>query len=129
MTARRGVVGTLVSALVLSGCSASPTVELDDLRERFSAAGGSCSTWSTVSIPGSLAAATCAEGAVLMVFADTIDRADFIKSEIETNALIRGRTHVIVSKDTWLVLDTLASIVRVMPVLGGMISGRNGANP
>jgi len=68
-------------------------------------------------------------GAVLMVFGETADRADFIKSELETNPLIRDRTHIILSKDTWLVLDTLASIVRVMPELGGMISGRNGANP
>lgn len=129
MTARRGVVGVLVSALLLSGCSTTAPVELDDLGARFIEAGGSCSTWSTASESGALAARTCAEGAVLMVFADTVGRADFIKSELETNALIRGRTHVILSNDTWLVLDTLASIVRVMPTLGGMISGRNGANP
>jgi hypothetical protein len=129
MTARRGVVGVLVGALLLSGCSATTPAELDDLRERFVAAGGSCASWSTVSTPGSLAAQTCAEGAVLMVFGDTTDRADFIKSELDTNRRIRDRTHIILSKDTWLVLDTLASIVRVMPALGGMISGRNGANP
>jgi hypothetical protein len=129
MTARRGVWGVLVSALLLSGCSAAPLAELDNLRARFIAADGACSTWSTVSEPGALAARTCAEGAVLMVFEDTVDRADFIKSEIETNPLIRDRTHIILSNDTWLVLDTLASIVRVMPELGGTISGRNGANP
>ena len=129
MTARRVGVGVLVSALVLSGCSATIPVELDDLRERFIEAGGSCASWSEVSAPGSLAAQTCAEGAVLMVFDDTADRADFIKSELDTNSLIRDRTHIILSKDTWLVLDTIASIVQVMPALGGMISGRNGANP
>jgi hypothetical protein len=129
MTARRGVVGVLVGALLLSGCSATTPAELDDLRERFVAAGGSCASWSTVSTPGSLAAQTCAEGAVLMVFGDTTDRADFIKSELDTNPLVRDRTHIILSKDTWLVLDTLVSIVRVMPALGGIISGRNGANP
>lgn len=64
-----------------------------------------------------------------VVFADIADRADFIKSELETNSLLRGRTHVILSTDTWLVLDTLASVVRVMPALGGIISDRNGANP
>jgi ribosomal silencing factor RsfS len=63
------------------------------------------------------------------VFNSTEDRADFIKSELETNEQIRARTHVIVSEDTWLVIDTLAVIVRVMPPMGGMISGRNGANP
>ena len=129
MTARRGVVGVLVSALLLSGCSEATPAELDDLRERFVAAGGSCASWSTVPTAGSLAAQACAEGAVLMVFGDTVDRAEFIKSELETNSLIRDRTHIILSKDTWLVLDTLASIVGVMPALGGMISGRNGANP
>ncbi len=129
MTARRGVVGVLVSALLLSGCSEATPAELDDLRERFVAAGGSCASWSTVPTAGSLAAQACAEGAALMVFEDTADRADFIKSELETNPLIRDRTHIILSKDTWLVLDTLASIVGVMPALGGMISGRNGANP
>jgi len=72
---------------------------------------------------------TCAEGAVLMVFNSTSDRADFIKHELETNQFIRERTHVIVSKDTWLVIDTLAVVVRVWPEMSGMISGRNGANP
>jgi hypothetical protein len=129
MTARRGVVGVLVGALLLAGCSATTPEELDDLRARFIAAGGACSTWSTTTPSGVLAAQTCGEGALLMVFADTVDRADFIKSELETNALIRGRTHIILSRDNWLVLDTIASIVRVMPALGGMISGRNGANP
>lgn len=129
MTVRRGVVGVLAGALLLTGCSATTPAQLDDLRERFIAAGGSCSGWSTVSESAALAARTCDEGAVLMVFADTADRADFIKSELETNPLIRDRTHVILSEDTWLVLDSLASVVRVMPALGGMISGRNGANP
>jgi hypothetical protein len=129
MTARRGVVGVLAFALLLSGCHSATPVELDDLRERFIAAGGICSGWSAVSERGTLAAGTCAEGAVLMVFANTEGRADFIKNEIETNPGIRGRTHIILSADTWLVLDTLASVVRVMPSLGGMISGRNGANP
>jgi hypothetical protein len=72
---------------------------------------------------------TCADGAVLMVFDSTSDRADLIKNELETNRLIRERTHVIVSKDTWLVIDTLAVVVRIWPEMGGMISGRNGANP
>lgn len=129
MTARRGVVGALVSAVLLSGCSDTTSVELDGLRERFVAAGGSCASSSALSAPGSLDAQTCAEGAVLVVFENTADRADFIKTELETNPLIRDRTHIILSKDTWLVLDTIASIVRVMPALGGMISGRNGANP
>ena len=82
MAARRGVVGVLVGGLLLSGCSAATPAELDDLRERFVAAGGSCTSWSTVLTPGAVAAQTCAEGAVLMVFGDTTDRADFIKSDV-----------------------------------------------
>jgi hypothetical protein len=104
-------------------------VQLDNLRERFVAAGGVCSDWGPIDAPLALAAKTCAEGAALVVFESTEDRADFIKSELETNEQIRARTHIIVSKDEWLVIDTLAVIVRVMPPMGGMISGRNGANP
>jgi hypothetical protein len=102
---------------------------LDDLRERLVAAGGECSDWTTLEKPLALDAKTCAEGATLAVFESTEDRADFIKSELETNVQIRARTHIIVSKDEWLIIDTLAVIVRVMPAMGGMISGRNGANP
>lgn len=118
-----------VGVIGLTGCSAKPTVYLDSLRERFVAAGGICSDWGPLDAPLAIGAKTCAEGAALVVFESTEDRADFIKSELETNQQIRARTHVILSNDTWLVLDTLASIVRVMPALGGMISGRNGANP
>jgi hypothetical protein len=113
----------------LTGCSSDSAAQLDDLRERFVAAGGVCSDWAPLGKPLALAAQTCAEGATLVVFNSTEERADFIKSELETNEQIRARTHVIVSEDTWLVIDTLAVIVRVMPPMGGMISGRNGANP
>jgi hypothetical protein len=102
---------------------------LNELRDRFVAAGGVCSSPSTYDEPRALAAETCAEGATLVVFNSTQDRADFIKTELETNEKIRARTHVIVSKDSWLVIDTLAVVVRVWPPLGGMISGRNAANP
>jgi hypothetical protein len=113
----------------LTGCSTESAAQLGDLRERFVEAGGVCSDWAPLGKPLALAAQTCAEGATLVVFNSTEDRADFIKSELETNEQIRARTHVIVSEDTWLVIDTLAVIVRVMPPMGGMISGRNGANP
>lgn len=113
----------------LSGCSADGSVTMSDLRDRFVAAGGTCSTTTPYDEPRALSAATCAEGATLVVFESTQDRADFIKTELETNESIRARTHIIVSKDTWLVIDTLAVVVRVMPAMGGMISGRNGANP
>lgn len=113
----------------ITGCSADSTVQLDDLRVGFVAAGGECSDWAPLEKPLALGAKTCAEGAVLAVFESSEDRADFIKSELETNEQIRARTHIIVSKEEWLIIDTLAVIVRIMPRLGGMISGRNGANP
>ena len=116
-------------AFGLTGCSTNPDAQLDDLRERFVAAGGECSDWTSLKKPLALDAKACAEGAALVVFRSTEDRADFIKSELETNEQIRARTHIIVSKDEWLVIDSLAIIVRVMPAMGGMISGRNGANP
>ena len=116
-------------AFGLAGCSTNPAAQLDDLRERYVAAGGACSEWATIDEPLALGAISCAEGASLIVFESTADRADFIKSEIETNQKIRARTHIMVSKDTWLVIDTISQIVRVMPRIGGMISGRNGANP
>jgi len=117
------------AVLGLTGCSTNPDAQLVDLRERFVEAGGECSDWTTLEKPLALDAKTCVEGAILVVFESTEDRADFIKSELETNEQIRARTHIIVSKDEWLVIDSLADIVRVMPAMGGMISGRNGANP
>ncbi|MDP4586341.1 MAG: hypothetical protein NWS64_03460, partial [Microbacteriaceae bacterium] len=107
MNARCGVVGVIVSALLLSGCSATTPAQLDDLRARFIAAGGTCTDWTLIDEPYAEAAATCAEGSTLVVFTTTQNRADFIKKEIETNDRIRARTHVIVSEDTWLVIDTL----------------------
>ena len=118
-----------LGVLVVSGCTSPISQEMVDLRNRFVAAGGSCSDWTPRDEPPAVAAVMCREGALLVVFNSTTERADFIKSELETNEQIRARTHIILSQDTWLVIDTLAVIVRVMPPMGGMISGRNGANP
>jgi len=125
----RKAVALALSLLVVGGCVSPISQEMVDLRERFVAAGGMCSDGTPLEKPLALAALTCDEGATVVVFNSTKDRADFIKSELETNEKIRARTHVILSKETWLVIDTLAVIVRVMPRMGGMISGRNGANP
>ena len=122
-------VALALSALVVGGCASPISQELVDLRNRFVAAGGSCSDWTSHDKTLARAALTCDEGATLVVFNSTQERADFIKFELETNELIRARTHIILSQDTWLVIDTLGVIVRVMPPMGGMISGRNGANP
>jgi hypothetical protein len=125
----RQTVALALSVLVVGGCASPISQEMVDLRNRFVAAGGLCSEWTPQEKTLALSTLTCGEGATLVVFDSTQDRADFIKSELETNELIRARTHIILSKDTWLVIDTLAVIVRVMPVMGGTISGRNGANP
>ena len=118
-----------VCALIVSGCTSPISNQMVDLRERFISAGGSCSDWTPLHKSLAPEARACSEGATLVVFDSTQDRADFIKSELETNGHIRARTHIIVSKDEWLVIDTLAVVVRVLPSMGGMISGRNGANP
>lgn len=123
------VVAIAVALVTLTGCAQGPDAELTDLRQRFVAAGGSCESTSTGPNGPARASMTCADGSVLMVFDSSSERADFIKNELENNRLIRERTHVIVSEDTWLVIDTLAVVVRVWPKMGGMISGRNGANP
>lgn len=129
MSRIRGILSLIVAAVALAGCAPSASTDLSNLRDRFVAAGGACHDWTPIAEPHALSAATCREGATLVVFASTKDRADFIKTELETNESIRARTHIIVSKDTWLVIDTLAAVVKVWPEMGGMISGRNGANP
>lgn len=116
-------------ALSLAGCAPAANAALVELRDRFVAAGGSCSTGIRIDDSRAEAGFECDDGAKLYVFGSTVERADFIKSEIETNTDIRARTHIIVSKDEWLIVGTLASVVRVQPQLGGMISGRNAANP
>jgi len=124
-----GTVALGVCALIVSGCTSPISTQMVVLRERFIAAGGSCSDWTPLHKSLAREARACSEGATLVVFDSTQDRTDFIKSELETNDQIRARTHIIVSKDEWLVIDTLAVVVRVLPSMGGMISGRNGANP
>jgi len=118
-----------LGVLVVGGCASPISQQMVDLRNRFVAAGGLCSDWTPQEKTLALSTLACDEGATLVVFNSTQDRADFIKSELETNEQIRARTHIILSQDTWLVIDTLAAVVRVMPPMGGMISGRNGANP
>ncbi|MFM6968604.1 MAG: hypothetical protein ACKOWN_06765 [Microbacteriaceae bacterium] len=102
---------------------------MDDLRSRFVAAGGECSTWTEYSDSRAESVIRCAEGAVLYDVAGDAERSDIVKTELETNANIRGRTHIMLSGETWLIIDRIGVIVRVMPKLHGMIQGRNGANP
>ena len=102
---------------------------MDDIRNRFVAAGGECATWTEFSETRATEAIRCAEGAVLYAVAGDSERSDIVKTELETNADIRARTHIMLSGENWLIIDRIAVIVRVMPTLHGIIQGRNGANP
>ena len=66
---------------------------------------------------------------MLYLFEGDAARSDVVKTELETNADIRARTHIMLSGENWLIIDRIATIVKVMPSLHGIIQGRNGANP
>lgn len=115
-----------VTVALLSGCAGST---VDSVREKFDKAGGSCESWVALDEPRAIDAITCADGAKVYLFEGDAERSDFVKTELETNADIRSRTHIILSGENWLIIDRIATIVKVMPSLHGIIQGRNGANP
>ena len=119
----------VILGIALAGCAADNTSEVDALRSRFTTAGGSCDTWTAVTEPRSVGAISCADGAKVYLFTGDAQRADFVKTELETNTDIRARTHIMLSGENWLIIDRIAVIVAVMPSLHGIIQGRNGANP
>lgn len=112
--------------ITLAGC-ASPGI--GGIVEKFVDAGGPCATSSALDEPLSLAAVECADGARIYLFTGDDQRSTFVKTELETNADIRARTHIMLSGENWLIIDRIAVIVQVMPSLHGIIQGRNGANP
>lgn len=114
------------AVLILAGCANSG---IDTVRENFVAAGGSCAEWMPLNDSRSSDSIECSDGARLYVFAGDAERADFVKTELETNDLIRARTHILLSGENWLVFDTIPVIIHVMPKMHGIIQGRNGANP
>ena len=122
------MLGIAVS-VALAGCAADNSEGVDALRDRFTAAGGSCDTWTAVTEPRAVGAISCADGAKVYLFTGDAQRADFVKTEIETNTDIRARTHIMLAGENWLIIDRIAVIVTVMPSLHGIIQGRNGANP
>ena len=113
-------------SLALTGCSGS---EIETVRENFVAAGGSCSEWTALGDSRATDSIECSDGARLYLFPGDAERADFVKTELESNELIRARTHIMLSGENWLVFDRIAVIVHVMPSMHGIIQGRNGANP
>ena len=132
MSNRWITLGALV-ALSLTGCAGVDTERLDTIRQEFVTGGGSCDSWTEVDEPRSRGALVCESGARIYVFESDAERSDFVKTELETNTDIRARTHIILSGNDWLVIDRLPVIVHLLGTmgrkLGGMIQGRNGANP
>jgi hypothetical protein len=67
-------------------------------------------------------------GAVLHTVESDIDRSAIVDYYLESER-VRARTHVMLGAERWIIVDKIATIVVVMPQLGGIIQGRNGANP
>lgn len=122
------VLGITVS-VALAGCAADNSAGVDALLSRFAAASGSCDTWTAVTESRAVGAISCADGAKVYLFTGDAQRADFVKTELETNTDVRARTHIMLTGENWLIIDRIAVIVAVMPTLHGIIQGRNGANP
>ena len=124
---RQTIVAVVVAGtLTLAGCASTGT---DSVRDNFVAAGGSCDSWVPLDDPRATESIECAGGARIYVFPGDAERSDFVKTELESNTLVRARTHIMLSGETWLVFDRIGVIVRVMPSMHGIIQGRNGANP
>jgi len=116
-------------AMSLAGCSATVPTALLDLKDEYVADGGTCASWSTMTEPRAIAAIECDGGGKIYLFDSDASRSDVVKTELEVNQDIRARTHIMLSGNTWLVIDRIGVIVRLLPKMGGMIQGRNGANP
>jgi hypothetical protein len=121
-------IGVLV--FMLAGCeSSNPLVEsIDELRAQFVAAGGDCADATAFEFDAALESIRCANGAVLHTVKSDIDRSAIVDYYLESER-VRARTHVMLGAERWIIVDKIATIVTVMPKLGGIIQGRNGANP
>lgn len=126
MSARQIRALALAGVIALTGCTSASA---HDIRQLFSDAGGECASWTEVVDTRAVDALVCSAGAKIYLFDDDAERADFVKTELESNTDIRSRTHIMLSGENWLIIDRIATIVRVMPRMHGIIQGRNGANP
>ena len=127
-----GGASALLFGCLLSGCAAQGTVDetgLAALREEFVSFGGICKTWEPISEPRSLGALECEGGAKLFLFDSDESRSDVVKDQLEINPDIRARSHIMLSGDYWLVIDRIPTVIHLLGTMGGMIQGRNGANP
>jgi hypothetical protein len=122
------VAGVLV--LALSGCASqtTPAETVDELRERFVAAGGECDEATPFDREPATESLQCSSGAVLHTVASDADRSAIVAYYLESDS-VRDRTHIMLGAERWIIVDEIATIVVVMPKLGGIIQGRNGANP
>ena len=122
------VAGVLV--LALSGCAnpTTPSETVDALRERFVAAGGECVDATAFNLEPAIESLRCSSGAVLHTVASDADRSAIVDYYLESDS-VRARTHIMLGAERWIVVDEISTIVVVMPKLGGIIQGRNGANP
>lgn len=119
----------LAATLALAGCSISEPAALTALRNEFVSYGGVCDSWTPINEPRSLGAISCNGGALIYLFDSDSSRSDVVKDQLETNSTIRARTHIMLSGDYWLVIDKIPVIIHMLGRMGGMIQGRNGANP
>lgn len=121
--------GVAIGAIVLAltGCAA-PTNAIDELRERFVAAGGACAEPTQFDFPAASHSLRCANGALLHTVDTDADRAKVVDFYLESDD-VRARTHIMLGAERWIIVDTISVIITVMPKLGGIIHGRNGANP
>ena len=122
------VAGVLV--LALSGCASqtTPAETVDELRARFVAAGGECAEATPFDLEPATESLQCSSGAVLHTVASAADRSAIVDYYLESDS-VRDRTHIMLGAERWIIVDEIATIVVVMPKLGGIIHGRNGANP
>ncbi|MFZ4505040.1 MAG: hypothetical protein ACOYNK_01595 [Microbacteriaceae bacterium] len=121
-------IGVLV--FMLAGCvSSGPQVApIDELRAQFIAAGGDCADATAFELDAALESIRCVNGAVLHTVESDADRSAIVDYYLESER-VRARTHVMLGAERWIIVDKIATIVTVMPKLGGIIQGRNGANP
>lgn len=119
----------IAALLVLGGCApTSGDTEIATIRDEYIAAGGECATTIAVTISPAAQSLRCSGGALIHTLSSHDDRSELIDFYLEQDD-VRARTHIMLSDEGWLIVDDIATIVRVMPKLGGIIHGRNGANP
>lgn len=125
---KRLAAGLLI--LALNGCASSPPPSdtVEQLRERFVSAGGVCNDAAPFRLAPATESLACSGGAVLHTVDSDADRSAIVDYYLES-ASVRSRTHIMLGAERWIIVDRISVIVTVMPKLGGIIHGRNGANP